>query len=99
MRSKVRALLRQSGLWMLRCLGTELVDERTGLSLGRAFCLGWRGKLLIIGLGDNPPVRPFFRPQERLTFWKQELGFASHPPPEFSSEGRDKAAFRPPLSE
>jgi hypothetical protein len=46
----------------------------------------WRGKLHVIGLKEA--VRAVFLPQKRPTYWKQEIGFTTHPPPDYPNEGR-----------
>ena len=69
-----------------RLLGSSVVDERTGRVLGRAMILSFRGKVHLIGL--EAPVRPVFLPQSRLTYWKQEMGFMTHPSPDFPHEPR-----------
>jgi len=84
--SKLKRLFRDAGLRVLRALGSELVDVDTGAPLGRAFLFTWRGRLLVIGLENA--VRPVFLPQQRLTYWKQELGFTVHRPPDFPPRGQ-----------
>ena len=37
-------------------------------------------------IGLDAIVVPEFVPQQRLTYWKQELGFTAHPPPDFPHE-------------
>lgn len=65
-----------------RWLGSDVVDSSTGRKLGRALLLPWRGRILVIGLEAVVVVR--FLPQSRLTFWKQEIGFAAGDiPPDF----------------
>ena len=78
---RFRPLIRRAGLALVRTFGTTLIDQRTGERLGRALIIGWRGKIYVIGL--ERALRPFFLPQQRLTYWKQELGLATHPPPDF----------------
>ena len=73
--------LRSIGLNIARRFGTKLIDAETGKTLGRALIIPWRGKLHVIGL--NSTVRVLFLPQTRLTYWKQEIGFTTHPPPDF----------------
>lgn len=95
MSSKLRQLVRNCALAIIRRCGTTVVDQRTGERLGRAFFIGWRGRVIAIGLENEPPLQVTFLPQERLTFWKQEIGFASHPHPDFPQvETHD--AQRPP---
>jgi hypothetical protein len=77
----MRMLIRTIGLWLVHTFGTRLIDVETGRDLGRAFVFGWRGKIQVVGL--KLAVRPLFLPQKRLTYWKQELGFTTHPPPDF----------------
>ncbi len=91
----MRMLLRNLGLSVLRALGTTVVDQRTGKPLGRAFFFGWRGRVIAIGLENEPPVRTLWLPQERLTYWKQEIGFTSLPLPDFS-RNTDHDAQRSP---
>lgn len=86
----VRSLVRAIGLWLARRLGSTVVDRRTGQVLGRALFLPWRGRVIVIGLGEQiHPVRAVFLPQERLTYWKQEIGFTTLPEPDFPSEARE----------
>jgi hypothetical protein len=79
----MRLLLRNLGLRILRALGTTIVDQRTGEKLGRAFFFPWKGRIVVVGLESDAPVRPQFLPQKRLTFWKQEIGFTTFPVPDF----------------
>lgn len=73
--------LRTVVLRVARLLGSRVVDARTGQVLGRALLVPFRGQIHVIGLDAN--VVPEFAPQERLTYWKQELRFTTHPPPDF----------------
>ncbi len=84
---KLKRFVRDLGLKILRACGSTIIDAETGENLGRAFLFPWRGKILVIGL--DTPVRPVFRPQTRLTYWKQDLGFTVHPPPDFPRCGQD----------
>ena len=86
-----RSVVRAVGLRLARWLGATVVDQRTGQPLGRALFLPWRGRVVVIGLGEwVPPVRAVFLPQERLTYWKQEIGFATVPEPDFPSEAESE---------
>jgi hypothetical protein len=78
--------LRDLGLAVARLFASDLVDFRTGKKIGRALLVPWRGKIHVIGL--ETPVQVTFLPQERLTFWKQEIGFTAHPEPDFPHEPR-----------
>ena len=80
----MRQLVRAIGLFFVRVFGTRLVDFQTGRDLGKAFIVGWRGKVHVVGL--KQAVRAVFLPQKRLTYWKQEIGFTTQPPPDFSNE-------------
>ncbi len=84
---KIKMLIREAGLAILRACGTTIVDARTGVRLGRAFLFSWRGTIRVIGL--KTPVMPVFLPQRRLTYWKQEIGFTTHPAPDFPRCGKD----------
>jgi len=79
----VRQMIRAAGLVVARAIGTQLVDYKTGLPLGKALIIPWRGKIHFIGL--SKPVRAAFLHQRRITYWKQELGFTVPDPPDFKS--------------
>jgi hypothetical protein len=80
----LKFVLRALTLWLAHLFGSRIVDVRTGRLLGRGLLVPFRGKIHVIGL--EKPVIPVFVPQERLTYWKQELGFTAHPPPDFPHE-------------
>jgi len=73
-------------LKLAHTFGILLKDQRTGEPLGRVLVVPFRGKLWIIGLSAS--VRPEFLPQIRTTYWKQDLGFSTHPDPDFPSVSR-----------
>lgn len=77
----MKMFIRNIGLRLARLCGSPIADCHTGQPLGRALLLSWRGKIHVIGL--ERAVRLVFLPQERLTYWKQEIGFTVHPPPDF----------------
>ncbi len=81
---RFQTLARSLVLRVARLLGSRVVDLRTGQVIGRALIVSFRGKVHVIGL--ETAVVPMFLPQSRLTYWKQELGFATHPPPDFPHE-------------
>ena len=80
----LKLALRSVVLRVARLLGSPVVDVRTGQVLGRALLVPFRGRVHVIGL--DAAVMPVFVPQERLTYWKQDLGFTIHPPPDFPHE-------------
>jgi hypothetical protein len=77
--------------------GAKVTDQRTGLPAGKALFIPWRGKLLVIGL-ENARVSPAFLPQPHLTYWCQDLGFSSHPEPDFPHEPPAHSHPLPPPS-
>jgi hypothetical protein len=77
----MRNLVRQFVLFVAHTFGTKVIDQRTGEPVGRALIIPWRGKLHVIGL--DAAVHPMFQPQTRLTYWKQEIVFTTHPLPDF----------------
>ena len=81
---RLKLAVRAVVLWVARLLGSRVVDARTGRVLGRALLVPFRGRVHVIGL--DAIVVPEFVPQERLSYWKQELRFTTHPPPDFSHE-------------
>ena len=80
-----RKLIRSIGMRLVQSLGTRLRDAETGEVLGRVLIAPWDGRIHVIGL-EEVTVRPTFLPQQRLTYWKQELGFTRLPPPDFPRE-------------
>ena len=90
----MRKFIRAVGLSLVRIFGSRVTDFQTGRRLDKALMIPWRGKIYVIGLKEN--VRPMFQPQERLTYWKQNIVFTVHPPPDFGnvtetwSGGRDE---------
>lgn len=94
----MRALLKKLGLSALRAVcGVNLVDQRTGEKLGRVVVVRWRGRLMMIGF-DGAAVYPHFMPQARETYWGQELGFSTHPPPDFPHVADSHRSHHPPES-
>lgn len=79
-------LLRPIVLWLIKIFGSDIHDVQTGKNLGRALLVPWRGRIYVLGCGLI--IVPKFCPQQRLTFWKHELGFTQHPAPDFSHEPR-----------
>ena len=82
----IRKFIRAVGLKIAQTIGTRVRDFPSGRSLGRALIIPWRGKIHVIGLDvavRHVAMRPMFQPQKRLTYWKQEIVFTEHPPPDF----------------
>lgn len=65
---------------LIHALGSDIHDERTGRSVGRALVFGWKGRVHVLGL--TAAVFPVPHPQPRLTYWRQDFAFASHPLPD-----------------
>ena len=72
--------------------GNDLTDERTGRKVGRALLLCWRGRIHVLGLECEDQVIPEFLPQERMVSWHRQIGFTTHPPPDFPREAAAPAA-------
>lgn len=77
---------------LVKLFGTTLVDHRTGEKVAKAFMICWRGRIYLFGLQGKDQVIPMFLPQERLSFWKREIGFTTHPPPDFPREPRTESS-------
>ena len=84
----MRKLIRSVGLAIAHKFGARITDYRTGKVVGRAIIFPWRGRIHIIGLEGS--VVPTFIPQQRLTYWKQELGFTVHDQPDFEKLRREQ---------
>lgn len=81
MKDKLRMAIRGAGLALARVLASDLYDQVSGERIGRALLVPWRGKIHVIGLTTAVGVK--WIPQKRLTYWKQEIGFTKHPPPDY----------------
>ena len=84
----IRKFIRAVGLKIAQTIGTPIKDFPSGRPLGRALIIPWRGKIHVIGL--KAAVLPRFQPQKRLTYWKQEIVFTVHPPPDFPREAKQE---------
>jgi hypothetical protein len=79
----MKLFLMKTGLAVLRFFcGVTLVDQRTGKVIGRVVVIRWKGGLRLIGL-EGAAVRPHFLLQQSERYWAQDLGFSSHPAPDF----------------
>jgi N-acetylglucosaminyldiphosphoundecaprenol N-acetyl-beta-D-mannosaminyltransferase len=78
----VKSCLRDLGLWFINLFASDIPDCVTGAHLGRGFLIGIGGKIFLIGYKGRPLV-PKFLPQERLTYWKQGIGFTTQEAPDF----------------
>lgn len=83
---QLKRFIRDAAVRLMRACGSEIRDAETGAVIGRALLVPWRGRIKVIGLETT--IRPVFLPQPRLTYWKQELGFTVHPPPDFPRCGK-----------
>lgn len=85
----MKSFLKRAGLGMLRCFfGVKLLDQRTGEVIGKVVVVRWKGTLRLIGL-DGVAVRPHFLPQKKEIYWAQDLGFSTHPAPDFPHVAND----------
>jgi hypothetical protein len=85
-RNKVRLwklAIRHFALRITDLFASEIFDSQTGESLGRALVLGFFGQTWVIGHAGLPPLIPRFLPKQRLTYWKQTIGFTTHPRPDY----------------
>jgi N-acetylglucosaminyldiphosphoundecaprenol N-acetyl-beta-D-mannosaminyltransferase len=79
----VKLHLRNAFLRLVDLLSREIFDLEDGRPLGRALLFGQGGGVRVIGHEGLPPLIPRFIPQERLTYWKQSIGFTTPPRPDF----------------
>ena len=90
----ISSFIRRIVITLARSVGSKIMDAETGEVLGRAFLFPWRGKIAVIGL--DAEVKPVFLPQQRLTYWKQNLGFTVHKPADFPHEASPQRPPDPP---
>jgi hypothetical protein len=91
----IRKFIRALGLKIAQTIGTRVNDFPSGRSLGRVLIIPWRGKIHVIGLDvavRHVAACPMFQPQKRLTYWKQEIVFTEHPPPDFPNIRKTETA-------
>jgi hypothetical protein len=79
MKQRLRAVF----LKMISLVSPEIRDWKTGRVLGRGFIFSFGARIFLIGYSGRPLI-PKFLTQERLTIWKQEIGFTTHAPPDFA---------------
>jgi hypothetical protein len=94
----MKSMVRRIGLAVLcRLWGVKLVDQRTGEVIGRVVVVRWKGGLRLIGL-NGVAVQPHFLPQATESYWAQDLGFSTHPPPDFPYVENRHRADLPPVA-
>lgn len=81
----IKSLIQPLFLKLIDLFASDIRDFETGEKIGRALLVPWRGQILVIG-GQDALLIPKFLPQERLTYWKQELGFTTHRAVDFTNE-------------
>lgn len=81
----MKAFLRNLLLKAVSPLFSTILDHRTGVVLGKGLILSLGGRIRLVGYRGRPLV-PEFLPQDRLMFWKQEIGFTAWPQPDFPGE-------------
>ena len=78
-----KLLVRNATLKVIDLFASDITDCESGESLGRGLILGWRGRIKVIGHETLPPLIPRFLQQRRLTYWRQSVGFTTHPRPDY----------------
>ncbi len=95
----LRKFLRPWFYRIVDLLSSDIRDIETGEYIGRALLVPWRGRILVVGRGmAGYSLLPRFYPESRLTFWKAELGFTRHAPPDFPHEPRPQRNSFPPAA-
>jgi N-acetylglucosaminyldiphosphoundecaprenol N-acetyl-beta-D-mannosaminyltransferase len=91
--NQLKLMVRNSFMKVVDLFASEIRDYVTGESLGRGLLFGWGRRANLIGHSGLPPLIPRFLPRKRLTYWKQPIGFTSHPRPDYQRLGN------PPISD
>ena len=84
---QLKLMVRNNFMKVVDLFASEIRDHVSGESLGRGLLLGWGGSANLIGHSGLPPLIPRFLPQGRLTYWKQPIGFTTHPRPDYQRLG------------
>ncbi len=79
---------------LFRLLGSDIRDCRTGQVVGRGVVVAWRGKVHLLGVA--PAVVPVPLRQERVTYWRQEIGFTCHGPVDYPDRRQGRATREAP---
>ena len=79
------ALFKPLAHLVVRLFGMRVHDVETGADLGKYLFIPWRGRIVLIGLGNahTQAFQPVFLPQARASYASQVLGFKQHSPPDF----------------
>ena len=81
----MKRLLRALFLKAISPFFSKIRDHRTGEVLGKGWLVPLGGRVRLIGYRGRPLI-PEFLPQQRLCFWKQEIGFTARGPVDFPSD-------------
>lgn len=86
-----------SGLVMqaAKYLGMKIVDQRTGMPIGRALIIPWRGKIIVIPSNRDVYIRPEFLPRKTVRYRSQQIGFFTYDAPDFPNERKTVLETRP----
>jgi hypothetical protein len=90
---KVPGFFRAAFNLMVELFGATLMDERTRQPVAKAIMICWRGKIYLFGYRGRDQVLPLFLPLKEMNSWKREIGFATHPPPDFPGKSQPGGAL------
>lgn len=79
----MKSYLRQLGMCVVRIMGTTILDVADGKELGKAIMVPWRGRVHLIGY-EGVPLRVVCVPQNRVCYWRIELGFSRAEVPDYA---------------
>jgi hypothetical protein len=81
----MKYLIRHIGVIFFRILGSDIIDQKSKKLLGRGFLWSWRGKIHLSGY-EGAPLKIFFLPQQRVCYWRIDVGFTAAEEPDFSKK-------------
>jgi hypothetical protein len=78
----MRKIVRSTALIFVRLFGTTLRDQVDDSVLGRAFVIGFGGRIHLFGY-EGVPLRPVCIAQDGVKYWRICLGFTKAATPDY----------------
>jgi hypothetical protein len=85
----MKSCFRHLGMFFVRLLGSKIHDAHDGEYLGKALICTWKGRVYLMGY-EGVPLRMVCLPQDRLRYWRIDLGFTKAGLPDYGKCGVDR---------
>lgn len=60
---------------LVSLFGHKIIDCRSGVLLGRAFLLTWRGRFYVLAYDGDHPLRLVWLSENKTRYWRSRIGF------------------------